>query len=710
MKRLWVYLLLGVLWTTTAVACRPLTKEDPIESDPDPPPGETAVSPLPTDIAVVFPTSTSRPVFPPSARPTANFLADWQTIGNSSSSLQLALPANWDNLAGEMDAAALTTPLGLITLLATDSPNTGMALLAQKPLNTGALVVGLTRPSDLAATSPLIKLGVLLPQLATAVTPLTAVQRQPIGSPDLSLRAASVELLGHPLPHFAHTATTWHTQMILISPTNPHPTNSPTDYLLLFSAPVNAWDEYAQTFARILSTISGQFAGNPIFSTETAVLLGQLPAAEVSSALQKSRRDIWSFPLESPRYLSLAARPGDDALDLSVRLIAPDGQTVFYLDNGYGPLAERAIDIPLTLPGLYLIEIEDFAGTSGRYTLTWTLTTDLTYTGHDHLELDESLQTTLAPNGPHAWTFNGMAGQSVSVVLTPLDEFDAILNLYGPDGTRLAALDEGFSGDPEVVSGLRLPITGEYTIFVSSFADVAGLYTLTLSRGGEPTANFYDAGDLIIGQTHPESLRPHEAHAWFFSGQAGTNIMLRVTPLAENLDLDIWLLDPDINRLAAVDEFLVGEAEVIQQQLPVDGQYLVLIREFTGQPGDYEISLVTVTDAPPVYAGAISVGSVMSNSLPTGQNVFWLLEGVANERVTITVRPLGTADSPPGDLILQLQSPDGIIMLTLDETTVGGAESIISYQLPVAGQWHILVQEFFGAAVNYELRVSPGEN
>ena len=80
-----------------------------------------------------------------------------------------------------------------------------------------------------------------------------------------------------------------------------------------------------------------------------------------------------------------------------------------------------------------------------------------------------------------------------------------IRDSYGPDGQRLVALDEGFSGDPELLSGFALPTTGEYAVLVRSFSPQGGPYTLSLDEGEQPIANFYDAGDLVYGDVRPES-------------------------------------------------------------------------------------------------------------------------------------------------------------------------------------------------------------
>src|SRR5690606_19466367 len=101
----------------------------------------------------------------------------------------------------------------------------------------------------------------------------------------------------------------------------------------------------------------------------------------------------------------------------------------------------------------------------------------------------------------------------------------------------------------EVISNLTLPLTGQYTVHVAGFGGNGGPYTLSLAEGVDETTNFYDAGDLLYAQSREESLRSNEAHAWFFNGRQGDEVEIVVTPLRSDLDLHVWLLSPETERL-----------------------------------------------------------------------------------------------------------------------------------------------------------------
>jgi hypothetical protein len=82
----------------------------------------------------------------------------------------------------------------------------------------------------------------------------------------------------------------------------------------------------------------------------------------------------------------------------------------------------------------------------------------------------------------HRYSFNGLAGQQVQISLGSND-FSPDLYLTGPDGTRVASSNQnGGTANAYIPSSgslLTLPLTGTYTLEVTSFDGKIGNYTLT---------------------------------------------------------------------------------------------------------------------------------------------------------------------------------------------------------------------------------------
>jgi hypothetical protein len=188
-------------------------------------------------------------------------------------------------------------------------------------------------------------------------------------------------------------------------------------------------------------------------------------------------------------------------------------------------------------------------------------------------------------------------------------------------------------------------------------------------------------------------------------GRLGDDITIVVSPLDNNLDLDIWLLDSEIQMLLMVDDFLSGQAETIDFVLPANDQYIILVREFFGEPGEYEITLQLNDESETEFGGVVSYGETFSGTVQSGRRVEWTFSGQIGELINITLRP--TSESR--DLVLSLIDPAGNIVLNVDSALAGLAERLNAYSLTAEGEWTIVIQEFFGESSDYELTLMREE-
>lgn len=699
------FCLLLSLALVVVVACKPMSEDEreltTAESEPNPTStpvvaSQAATLPIPTK---TVPTSPPPPA--PTPAPTTEAYAGWQQIGNPATGLQLLAPPEWINLSGQADTAVTANELGITVMLLANSERTGNSLLGNKAIGDGAYVAGLIAHLDLPSSTSQVSLNRLADDLTaerTLITPATPITAT-VGTGGL-VTGSYIDVEGPPLL-FSTRAEQMRTRVYLFTTTLTGALSQQTQALFIMSSPAEQWPGHEETFEKMAnSIILHDIYADIVIQDGSASVLGSLGQQDlVNGNLEASVKDVWTFSLPEPRYATLTLSPDNKDIDLVLSLIGPTGQTVAQIDNGYAGDTESVIDNLLLDSGLYVVEVSEFFGAAGRYTLSLVLTEEPLFGGGGELAPGRTIQSNLELGGQHVWRFSGNAGSLISIVLTPENQFDAILDLYGPDGTRLAALDEGFSGDAEVIAGLELPLTGEYSILVRSFAGEGGSYSLSLDEGGESTANFYDAGDLIFGQSAQEVLRENEAHAWFFEGSAGDELFITVSPLTENLDLEIWLLDGDVNRLAEQDLLLAGEPEMIDFVLSSSGQFIILVRDFFGESGRYEISLGANQATLPDVAGTIEYGAEQVGSLQEDQAVVWYFEADDGDVIDIELAP----SSGASDLIFFVYDPDGNEIWSVDTSQAGETEQIVAYPIMREGRWSIIVQEFFGETAAYTL-------
>lgn len=695
-------LVLGIL--ITAVAACHTTPTLPADTGPavlEPEWVEPTVAPTPaeSDPAAAAPIEASPPVFV-SSPPALATAEDGRLLGSDRAGLSLRIPVDWIDLTAQSNVPAMGNRLGINLVFAADSERTGRSLLAGKAFARGAYVSGLIVAPGAATADPAAALTELLRAAAPTAVPLTAPVEVVSAN---GVAGVALEVAGGPIGVNA-AATDLRTRVVLYLPEAG--SASPAWVVLLLSASTSRWPAVAPLFDAMLASVRVGAAGpGAVAQTGSIVVRGQL-AGERDSAgatLEPAVSDLWTFDAAANQYASLALAATEPQLDLALTLLGPDRQTIAHIDNGYAGATETVTDLLLAQPGTYIVEVSDFYGASGGYTLSLALSARPQFSAGGSIAVGQALQGELPANGQHYWVFQGTAGQHVSVVVEPgAATVDAIIDVYGPDGQRLAAYDEGFSGDPEIITGLELPATGEYAILVRSFAPQGGPYTISLDEGEQTIANYHDAGDLAYGDVRAETLQPREAHAWFVQGRSGDHILIRVTPLSAGLDLDVWLLDSAIERVAAVDAFAAGEPETIELTLAADGPYIVLVRDFNGEPGDYEIALGAAPVATPEHAGALNIGDTIIGVIPPGAAVAWSFEAAAGEAINVTVTPAESGS----DIVLQLQGPDGLTALAVDAGSAGAAESVTGFVVPAAGAWRIVLREYFAQTANFRLSLT----
>lgn len=151
------------------------------------------------------------------------------------------------------------------------------------------------------------------------------------------------------------------------------------------------------------------------------------------------------------------------------------------------------------------------------------------------IELDETVEGTLAEGESHAWTFkDGPA--FIDIVLQGDDELDAVLELYDPNNELITSVDSTFSGEAEEILGIEIEDDGDYTIVVRDYFDSGGGYSLTVtlsenqsSEGGGAIENIF-----LFVDDDGEPL-----------GEGITSADLLLALLGDSYEITVWVASVD---------------------------------------------------------------------------------------------------------------------------------------------------------------------
>jgi len=273
------------------------------------------------------------------------------------------------------------------------------------------------------------------------------------------------------------------------------------DLINQITAPVDNFPEAGETLfpsGVVVSSddtiyfVDGDGSFGNITAMSLSVEVGRVGSTNLSSGnvvegilSENITRQVWTFDAARDDIITITALADffTPDLDLAIRLLAPDGREIAYVDNPdnfvlLNPLDPQIDDLELNSDGQYIIIVERVFG-EGRYQLGLNISETL-----DVSSGQVSVVGTVSEAIPvQRWVFDGRGGQAIEITMEAIGfSLDPYLTLITPNGTILAENDDAF--DPALglnaqITDLNLPANGLYVIEARRF-DGEGNYELTL--------------------------------------------------------------------------------------------------------------------------------------------------------------------------------------------------------------------------------------
>jgi hypothetical protein len=349
------------------------------------------------------------------------------------------------------------------------------------------------------------------------------------------------------------------------------------------------------------------------------------------------------------------------------------------------------------------------------------------------------------------YVFFGQAGQFVTITMSSSD-FDSYLILQDMNGNQLAYNDDGGGGLNAQIQQ-SLPMSGTYRIIARAYrANAFGNYTLMLAgQGGvamTPTPmpmattmvtnpnQLNVLGQIGANQQVSGNLTPMDqrwdnkpVQVWSFPCNAGQAFQMDILSSWDNYAL---VFDPMGTTVARDDDTGEGLNARVAYTCAMTGMYRLGVTTFTSNttPGAYTLQVqsgamamapqpmpIAPTPIPmagntmpqaapqsmaltggipaPGQIGQVAVGQNVQGRLETGDQQMndgtwadvWQFNGQAGQTVTIELR------SEEFDTYAQLLDGTGA-RLAEDDDSLGDLDSRITFTLPRAGMYQIVVNNF----------------
>ncbi len=169
-------------------------------------------------------------------------------------------------------------------------------------------------------------------------------------------------------------------------------------------------------------------------------------------------------------------------------------------------------------------------------------------------------------------------------------------------------------------------------------------------------------GSIALNETVSGFLELDERHGWIFSGGPG---IVDIVVSSDELDLVLELYDPQLRLIEVMDStFFAEEEALLSVEIPDDGEYTIVVYDYFGDPGAYELTVTAVS----------AEGSVLP-TLGNLENIFIFVDddGEALDGGVLSGTALRNLMGSQYNVTLWTSSIDG----PLQPTTLEGANLII---------------------------------
>lgn len=236
-------------------------------------------------------------------------------------------------------------------------------------------------------------------------------------------------------------------------------------------------------------------------------------------------------------------------------------------------------------------------------TPTLTITPTPTTWSRGKLEIGHQITAGAVPNAPESWSFDGKAGQNISVAVTATSQ--VFMELVAPDGVVYRSRNRGS------IPSVRLDVDGEYTIALLAYAGYSystpestpiiayglslvdlGLTTATPMPTPTLSPTPVQRGAVIAGEAVEGKIEYDGRDVWMFSGRSGQIVSLQIEslePETANVIFRASLRMPDNVQVAPLQTYGTD------YRVPADGTYTVLVKgDYPDDVGRYRLGILNL--------------------------------------------------------------------------------------------------------------------
>ncbi len=278
-------------------------------------------------------------------------------------------------------------------------------------------------------------------------------------------------------------------------------------------------------------------------------------------------------------------KPLNDDLDLILDLVDVDGVSLLdmQVDETFYGGTEIIHAFQPAESGLFIVMVRGFAGGTGAFELLLREAADESESRLQGPGSELLATVTLESEQGILFYFIAAEGSEIDFLVSPYDDLDVVLAIYGEDENLLKEVDDSW-GEESLV--FIAPKAGTYALEVRGYAGASGTFDLSLVASPDVVLDLYD-GDLVNGWLDDSGKRDY-----VIALEAGQALVVTAEPEAE-FDLVIELRDENGQRLLDMDDSPRGGTETLIFAVMSNGLYTIHIRGFAGAAGGKFVMSIT---------------------------------------------------------------------------------------------------------------------
>lgn len=357
----------------------------------------------------------------------------------------------------------------------------------------------------------------------------------------------------------------------------------------------------------------------------------------------------------------------------SIQLIGAGGSVLGSANLCSGSFVDPAI-LPVT--GTYTLLIAPYSTATGSLTFTLNeVPPDVS--GTITIGGAAATLTTTVSGQDGSLTFNGTAGQRVSLATSQTSNVCYKLSLVSPDRTNLYGPTSTCGA--QFVDPLTLPLTGTYTIRMQHWGTTTGSLTFTLYEVPPDVT-----GTITIGgpSSTLTTTVPGQDGRLTFNGTVGQRLSLKTGPNTMAC-YTLSLVNPDGTNLYGPTDNC-GAQFLEPMTLPATGTYTIRLQHSKAITGSVTFALYEV---PPDVTGTITIGGApvtLTTTVP-GQDGSLTFSGTSGQVVSLLIN-----QNTIGAQTLTIAKPDGTNLY--GPTSIFSVAFVEPMTLPATGTYTIRMQ------------------